>query len=107
MNNYKIMRALIFFDLPVLTYKQRKAYRTFIKEIKKEGFFMFQESIYVKLGINEFAIKSSLNNIKKVIPEDGFVVCLKITERQFSDIEILVGEFKTDVINSDDRYIEL
>lgn len=107
MTNYKIMRAFIFFDLPVETYKQKRAYRIFIKEIQKEGFLMFQKSIYVKLGINEFAIKSSLNTIKKSIPEEGFVVCLKITERQFSDIEILVGDFKTEVVHSEDRYLEL
>lgn len=68
---------------------------------------MFQESIYVKLGINDFAIKSSLNNIKKFVPNEGFVVCLKITERQFNDLDILVGDFKTDVIISEDRYLEI
>lgn len=107
MNNYKIMRAMIFFDLPVETNKQRKAYRRFVKTIKEEGFFMFQKSIYVKLGINEFAIKSSLNNVKGAIPEEGFVVCLKITERQFNDLDILLGTFKTDVVNSEERYIEV
>jgi len=107
MNNYRIMRAVIFFDLPVETRLQRKAYRTFVKAIKKEGFFMFQKSVYVKLGINEFAIRSSLNTIKDFLPSDGNVAVMRITERQFSDIEILVGEFKTDVINSDDRYIEI
>ena len=52
------------FDLPTLTAKQRRDYRQFVKLIKKIGFIMFQESIYVKLSVNEANVKSSLDMIK-------------------------------------------
>ena len=46
------------FDLPVETAAQRRDYRQFVKYLKQIGFIMFQESIYVKLSINEAAVKN-------------------------------------------------
>ena len=40
------MRVLIFFDLPVKTVAERKAYATFRKNLLREGFIMVQESVY-------------------------------------------------------------
>ena len=65
MSNYRYMRSILMFDLPTLTAKQRRDYRQFVKLIKKIGFIMFQESIYVKLSVNEANVKSSLDMIKK------------------------------------------
>lgn len=101
------MRMLLFFDLPMLTSKEQKAYRAFIKAIKKEGFYMLQESVYIKLAINQQVVDSVKNKIKKSLPDNGSIMLLSITEKQFSSIDFLLGENKTDVVNSTDRIIVL
>lgn len=101
------MRILLFFDLPMLTSKEQKAYRTFIKIIKKEGFYMLQESVYIKLAINQQVVDSVKNKIKKSLPDNGSIMLLSITEKQFSSIDFMLGENKTDVVNSTDRIIVL
>lgn len=95
------------FDLPVDTAKQRREYRKFVKFLKSEGFIMFQKSIYVKLSMNEQAVKLVINKIKSNLPVVGLVSMITITEKQFGNIDYLLGSFATDVINSTDKIIEL
>lgn len=101
------MRSILMFDLPVLKAKQRREYRKFVKYLKTQGFIMFQESIYIKLSVNESAVKNIRDSIQKHVPPEGFVSMLTITEKQFANIDLLLGEFQTDIINSDERTIEL
>lgn len=101
------MRSILMFDLPVETASQRRAYRQFVKYLKSIGFIMFQESIYVKLSINEAAVKNMENSIKTHLPNDGLVSMLTVTGKQFASIDYLVGEFETDIVDSDERYLEL
>ena len=46
------MRVLVFFDLPVITSENRRAYSKFRKFLLKNGFMMLQESVYCKLALN-------------------------------------------------------
>ena len=46
------MRVLVFFDLPVITAENRRAYVKFRKFLLKNGFLMLQESVYCKLALN-------------------------------------------------------
>ena len=41
------MRILVFFDLPVTTGEERRAYTKFRKFLIKDGFLMLQESVYL------------------------------------------------------------
>lgn len=41
------------------------------------------------------------------LPPKGFVTMLTVTEKQFQSMSFLVGEFKTDVICTDEKVIEL
>ena len=50
--NYKFMRLMVFFDLPMLTDKDRREYNRFHKYLLKNGFIMMQKSVYTKLVIN-------------------------------------------------------
>ena len=95
------------FDLPVDTPKDRKNYRLFRMYLVKSGFIMMQESIYCKLALNTMVANSIAEAVRKHKPPVGLVQMMIITERQFSKIEFIVGQSKSDVINSTDRYIEL
>lgn len=101
------MRSMLMFDLPTITATDRRNYNKFVKFIKKMGFLMFQESIYIKLSINEANVTSMKKVIKNNLPPNGFVTMLTITEKQFQNIDFLLGDFKTEIINTDERFIEL
>ncbi len=95
------------FDLPVETAKNRKEYTTFRKYLIKSGFLMLQESIYCKLAQNATTADNMLENVRKNKPSEGLVQVLKITEKQFSKIECMVGETKRQVLDSDERLVVL
>ncbi|MCJ0565866.1 CRISPR-associated endonuclease Cas2 [Enterococcus cecorum] len=101
------MRILVFFDLPVLSLEQRRDYRSFRKFLIKDGFIMLQESVYCKMVLNKSAAKSVVEQVKKNRPEDGLVQLLTVTEKQFSKMEYIVGEYKSEVLDSDQRLVIL
>lgn len=101
------MRILVFFDLPVLSLEQRRDYRSFRKFLIKDGFIMLQESVYCKMVLNESAAKAVVGQVKKNRPEDGLVQLLTVTEKQFSKMEYIVGEYKSEVLDSDQRLVIL
>ena len=107
MGAYRFVRSLIFFDLPVEKASQRRAYTSFVKGIKKIGFYMLQESVYVKLDIDSQASDSTKERVNKILPTEGFVALLRITEKQFASIEFLVGEAEGEILSTDNRLIEL
>ncbi len=95
------------FDLPVTTSNNLRDYRLFRKYLIKSGFMMLQESIYCKLVPNSNVGDAVVENLKKNRPSDGLVQVLKITEKQFSKMECIVGSKQRDVIDSDERLIVL
>ncbi|MEQ3452377.1 CRISPR-associated endonuclease Cas2 [Enterococcus cecorum] len=105
--SYRYMRILVFFDLPVLSLEQRRDYRSFRKFLIKDGFIMLQESVYCKMVLNESAAKAVVGQVKKNRPEDGLVQLLTVTEKQFSKMEYIVGEYKSEVLDSDQRLVIL
>ena len=56
--DYKIMRMLCMFDLPVETEEERRAYRIFRKNLMQEGFVMMQYSVYVRVYPTRWQISS-------------------------------------------------
>lgn len=95
------------FDLPVVTVSDRRAYTQFRKYLIKNGFLMLQESVYCKLAQNSTAADLIINNIRKNKPPSGLVQTLKITEKQFSRMEYIVGESKSEVLDTDERIVFL
>ncbi len=105
--SYRFMRVIVFFDLPVETAKERREYTRFRKHLIKNGFMMMQESVYTKLALNQNAASEIADSIRKNKPPSGLVQILSVTEKQFSRMEIVVGEIKSDVVTSDERVIVL
>ena len=105
--NYRYMRIIVMFDLPTLTLQNNKNYRDFRKFLLKNGFIMMQESIYIKLALNPPAAEKIRKQVRKVIPDEGLVQMLTITEKQFHDMELLVGSKQTKYLDSDKRFIKI
>lgn len=101
------MRVIVMFDLPTVSSLERKDYTVFRKHLIKSGFMMMQESVYCKLVQNQTAADLLVENIKKNKPSKGLVQVMKITEKQFSKIEYIVGEHTSEIIDSDERLIFL
>lgn len=101
------MRILVMFDLPVGTYAERKEYYRFRKHLIKSGFLMLQESVYCKIAQNSVAADGIVENVKRNKPKDGLVQVLKVTEKQYSKMEYIVGNKQTEVIDSDERLLIL
>lgn len=105
--SYRFMRIVLFFDLPTLTEKNRKEYTKFRKFLIKTGFMMLQESVYVKLALNTTTMNTLMNNLEKNKPADGLVQVLLVTEKQYSKMYMLLGENKSEVLNSTERLVFL
>lgn len=101
------MRLLLFFDLPVETRDERRAYSRFRKNLIKDGFMMLQKSVYCKLLTNASAVDASVQRIERYKPEGGMIDILVITERQFVKMRSLLDPFKTDVIHDTNRTVLL
>lgn len=101
------MRILVFFDLPVKTAAEKRAYIMFRKFLIQDGFFMMQESVYCRIASNQNSANAVVDHIRKNAPESGFVQVLQITEKQYQKMELIVGEKRNDVIDSSERLIVL
>lgn len=92
LNAYRIMWVLVFFDLPTETKKERRIYADFRKRIMKDGFQMFQFSIYLRHCASVENADVHIKRVKGILPEKGHVGILSITDKQFGDIEIFYGK---------------
>lgn len=68
---------------------------------------MLQESVYCKLALNAVVAGAVISNVKLNLPREGLVELLTVTERQFSRMEVLLGEAHDEVLNSDERLVFL
>ncbi|MBQ2902148.1 MAG: CRISPR-associated endonuclease Cas2 [Agathobacter sp.] len=101
------MRVIVFFDLPVVTGEERKAYIQFRKFLLKSGFMMVQESVYCKLALNGSTVNSIIDNVRRNSPEKGLIQILTITEKQYSKMDMIIGDVKSEILDSDERLVIL
>ena len=107
MAGLRIMRVLVFFDLPTLTNEDKRNYRQFRKLLIKNGFIMLQESVYCKMMTSPSVENSIKTLIHKNKPPQGVVQTLTVTEKQFVKMDYVVGEYTGDVIDTEERLIIL
>lgn len=107
MSGFRFMRMFVFFDLPTLTTEDRRNYRNFRKALIKNGFIMLQESVYCKMMTSPSVENTCKKMIRDNKPPKGIVQTLSITEKQFVKMDYVVGEYKGDTIDSEERLIVL
>ena len=88
---------MVFFDLPTDTEKDRKNYTKFRKSIMKDGFNMFQFSIYIRHCSSYENAQVHIKRVKSVLPPRGDVGIMAITDKQFGMMEIFHGKTQTEV----------
>lgn len=87
LNGYRIMWLFVFFDLPVVEPKQRKLATQFRKTLLKDGFTMLQYSVYIRSCASKESLLVHQKRIKDLLPPDGHVSMLHITDKQYGDIK--------------------
>ncbi len=92
LNQYKVMWVMVFFDLPTNTKKERKQAGLFRKRLIKDGFSMFQFSIYLRHCPSRENAKVHIKRVKSFLPPDGHVGILQITDKQFGMIELFYSK---------------
>lgn len=71
LSEYRIMWVLVFYDLPTETKTERRIASKFRKEITKDGFSMFQFSMYVRHCASRENADVHIKRVKKILPQKG------------------------------------
>lgn len=91
-SEYRIMWVLVFFDLPTETKKDRKIYTEFRNRLIKDGFTMFQFSIYLRHCASMENAEVHIKRVKKDLPAKGHIGIMCITDKQFGNMELFYGK---------------
>jgi len=91
-NAYRAMWIFVMFDLPTHNEKARKDYTRFRKGLLKDGFDMMQYSVYTRHCASRENADVHCNRIKAILPPDGMVSIILITDKQFGDIKNYWGK---------------
>lgn len=97
----------MFFDLPTVTASERKIAAAFRKALVKDGFLMLQESVYCKLSLNATAADNVRERVKKYLPNEGSVIMLTITEKQFEGMDLCLGKINGTIMDNDNKMVIL
>ena len=95
-SEYRTMWIMVFFDLPTDTKKDRKAYTKFRKALIKDGFTMFQFSIYIRHCSSKENRNVHIKRVKRILPEKGVIGIMSVTDKQFGMMEIYDGREKSE-----------
>ena len=101
------MRIIVFFDLPNIFAADKRNYIQFRKYLLNEGFIMMQESVYSKIVLNSQQSVLLIDRLRKKSPKKGLIQALTITERQYSQIEYIIGIHESKIIDSEEKLIVL
>ncbi len=92
LNEYRILWILVFFDLPTETKKERSVAARFRKEIMRDGFAMFQFSIYLRHCSSRENAEVHIKRVKRLLPEKGHIGIMTVTDKQFGMMELFYGK---------------
>ena len=87
----RYMRMLVFFDLPVVTRAERRAYTQFRRFLLNDGFDMIQFSVYGRIVNGRDAEEKHFQRLVANLPPEGSVRCLTVTEKQYASMKLLIG----------------
>ncbi len=96
LNQYRILWAFVFFDLPSSTKKDRRNYSRFRKDLQRDGFTMLQYSIYVRHCNSRENAAVHIKRVQNILPPKGEVIVFTLTDKQFGMMEFFRGAKEAD-----------
>lgn len=85
------MRMMVFFDLPVVSKSDRRAYTVFRRFLLNDGYDMIQFSVYGRILNGNDAEDKHMKRLLANLPPEGSVRVLTVTEKQYASMKLLVG----------------
>lgn len=105
MNNRQAV-IIVMFDVPSKNQNDRKAYYRFRKNLLKNGYIMFQKSVYLKLLNNISSYTHEKDFLQSVCPENGNVCSMTTTKNEFkNNVQIFGREFNVSLLCDDVLFI--
>lgn len=98
LNSYHIMWLFVMFDLPTVTKKDKAISARFRKNLEKDGFTMYQYSVYIRYCASLESANVHIKRVKSLTPVKGIVSILTITDKQYSNIINIWGEIQQKVV---------
>ncbi len=95
LNAFRIMWVLVMYDLPTETKEDRKRHSRFRKDVMSDGFERFQFSMYIRHCNSRENADVHIERVKKMLPPKGSVGILRITDKQFGQMEIFINKKET------------
>lgn len=87
----KFMRVLVMFDIPTRTKEDRKACTQFRTRLISDGFIMLQYSVYMRICKGVSSANNHLDRLDLILPPKGHIRALILTEKQFDNMRLLLG----------------
>ena len=75
---------IVCFDLPVVEKEDMRQANAFRKSLLNQGYFMLQNSIYVRSCVTYDKTDQHIRNLKIIAPSTGIITAFYITDRQWS-----------------------
>lgn len=88
LNQYRIMWIYVLFDLPTHRAEDVKAANGFRNYLIKDGFSMFQFSIYIRHCRSRENAAVHVRRVKQALPARGKVSILTVTDKQFGMMDV-------------------
>ncbi|MGL4394526.1 MAG: CRISPR-associated endonuclease Cas2 [Brevinema sp.] len=88
------MWLFVLFDLPVTTKDERKRATHFRKALLKDGYLMIQYSVYARPCGDWVRLEKHRKRLNFMIPPQGSIRTLAITDRQFKSMEEMINTTK-------------
>jgi len=84
-SRFKVGWLLCMFDLPTVEREEQRLATRFRQGLLEMGFFMLQESVYVRNCVSMERHKKYMADVERIAPDRGLVNLFFITERQWLD----------------------
>ena len=91
-SKYRAMWTFALFDLPVKALAEKKEYVRFRKALLALGFTMLQYSVYARYAPTKESAESLLAKVQRLLPPDGEVRVLAVTDTQFGKMRVFMGK---------------
>ena len=82
-SRYKMGWLIVCFDLPVVEKENMRQANAFRKQFLNQGYFMLQNSVYVRPCVTYDKSDKFIKNLKLVAPDVGTISIFYITDRQW------------------------
>ncbi len=80
------MWLFVMFDLPTQTKKHKRDATLFRKNLEKDGFVMYQYSIYIRFCASLESAEAHIKRVRMLVPCEGRVSILMVTDKQYGNI---------------------